>query len=64
MKMVAFWRHFCVPYLRARYGNDQAGASLMEYALLLGLVAVACVAALTAIGNRTEPKFGTVRDAL
>ena len=36
-------------------GNrHERGASLVEYALLLGLIAVVCVVAITLIGNSTD----------
>jgi pilus assembly protein Flp/PilA len=34
--------------------DDDQGASLVEYALLLALIAVACVVAMTALGNSTN----------
>ena len=37
-------------YLRARFGDTERGASLVEYALLVALIAVVCIAAVTLLG--------------
>jgi pilus assembly protein Flp/PilA len=42
--------------LRWRTG-DHRGASLVEYALLLGLIALVCVGAVTLIGETTSAKL-------
>ena len=34
--------------------DDERGASLIEYALLLALVAMLCAAAVAALGNRVD----------
>ena len=38
-------------YLRARFGDTERGASLVEYALLVALIAVVCIVAVTFLGN-------------
>jgi Flp pilus assembly pilin Flp len=35
----------------------QRGATLFEYGLLIGLIAIACIAVLTALGHRIIPLF-------
>jgi pilus assembly protein Flp/PilA len=42
-----------VTWLRAR-SSSQRGASLIEYALLVALIAVVCVAAVTTFGGATN----------
>ena len=42
MDMVTFWNTFAT-YVRARFGKDERGASLVEYALLVALIAIVCV---------------------
>jgi Flp pilus assembly pilin Flp len=42
---------FLVASLRARLGRDERGASLVEYTLLVALVAVACFAAVGFFGG-------------
>ena len=57
---IRYWLHFCAPYLRARFGRDQRGASLVEYALLVALIAVVCIAAVAMLGGSTKEKFSQV----
>ncbi|MBA2283299.1 MAG: Flp family type IVb pilin [Actinomycetota bacterium] len=51
-------------WLRARFGNTEKGASLVEYALLLALIAVVCIAAVTFIGTQADAKFDSVGNSL
>jgi pilus assembly protein Flp/PilA len=37
--------------------NDDRGASLVEYALLLALLAMVCIAAVSALGETTSQSF-------
>ena len=55
---------FLANWLRARFGDDERGASLVEYALLLALIAVVCIAAVTFIGQKADEKFDSVGTAL
>ena len=48
--LVAYWQQSCVPYIRARWGRDERGASLVEYALLVALIAVVCIVAVQFLG--------------
>ena len=47
-------------WVRAKFGKDEIGASLVEYALLVALIAVVCIAAVTMIGNNASEKFSDV----
>ena len=51
---------FLATYLRARFGDDERGASLVEYALLVALIAVVCIAAVTLLGKNASSKFSSV----
>jgi pilus assembly protein Flp/PilA len=51
-------------WARARYGNDERGASLVEYALLVALIAVVCIAAITLLGRNAGTKFSTVANSI
>ena len=64
MDLVAYWQRHCVPFLRARFGRSEQGAALVEYALLVALIAVVCIAAITILGNRTSDKFSQVGSKL
>lgn len=44
--------------------NDERGASLVEYALLVALVALVCVAAVTLLGSAVAPQYSSVADGL
>jgi pilus assembly protein Flp/PilA len=50
-------------WLRARF-DDEEGASLVEYALLVALIAVVCIAAVTLLGNNASEKFSTIADSI
>ena len=50
---------FLATWLRAKF-DEERGASLVEYALLVALIAVVCIAAITLLGNNASTKFSTV----
>jgi len=54
---------FLANWLRARVDDDR-GASLVEYALLVALIAVVCIIAITFLGNQASDKFSTVGSAV
>lgn len=51
-------------WLRARLGDSERGASLVEYALLVALIAVVCIAAITLLGNNASKKFSSVANSI
>lgn len=51
-------------YLRARFGDDERGASLVEYALLVALIAVVCIVAVSFLGREASSKFNTVGSSI
>ena len=51
-------------YLRARFGDTERGASLVEYALLVALIAVVCIAAVTLLGRNASTKFSKVGNSI
>jgi pilus assembly protein Flp/PilA len=56
LQVIAVW-------LRARVGDDR-GASLVEYALLVALIAVVCIAAITLLGKNASGKFSSVANSI
>lgn len=48
----------------ARLRRDDEGASLVEYGLLVGLIAVVCVAAVTLLGTTIGTYFTNINNAL
>jgi pilus assembly protein Flp/PilA len=55
-----FFNTWIASYLRARFGRTERGASLVEYVLLVSLIAVVCIGAITFLGNSAEGKFDQV----
>jgi len=49
---------FLASYVRARFGRDERGASLVEYALLVALIAVVCIVVVTMLGKDASSKSG------
>ena len=60
MDLIRYWQDHCAPYLRAKFGNSERGASLVEYALLVALIAVICIVAIAFLGRSASSKFSTV----
>jgi len=51
-------------WLRAKFGDTERGASLVEYALLLALIAVVCIAAITLLGEKASENFNSIQTEL
>lgn len=60
MDLLNWWKQLLAPYLRARFGNDDRGASLVEYALLVALIAVVCIVAIQFLGSNASDKLSKV----
>jgi pilus assembly protein Flp/PilA len=55
---------FIANYMRARFGDDERGASLVEYALLVALIAVVCIAAIGLLGREANSSFESTGNAI
>lgn len=44
--------------------NSERGATLVEYALLVALISVVCIAAITALGGSASQKFSDLGSAI
>ncbi len=44
--------------------KNERGAALVEYALLLALIAVVCIVALTTLGGKASSKFTDIGNSL
>ena len=65
MNLVSYHQQIVAPYVRARWGgNDETGASLVEYALLVALIAVVCILAITFLGGKASEKFSKIGSSL
>lgn len=59
MSIIDLWQ-YCAMHVRARVDADQRGASLVEYALLVALIAVICIVAISFLGQSASSKFSSV----
>jgi pilus assembly protein Flp/PilA len=50
--------------LVTRFAKDEEGASLVEYGMLVGLIAVVCVGAVQTLGTGINNIFGAINTAL
>jgi len=48
----------------SRFLQEDSGASLVEYVLLVALIAVVCLAAVALLGTNTNTKLGAAATAL
>jgi pilus assembly protein Flp/PilA len=44
--------------------KDEEGATMVEYALMLALIAIVCIVAVTAIGTQANSTFETIEGEL
>ena len=51
-------------FAASRFLREDSGASLVEYVLLIALIAVVCLAAVTLLGTNTNTKLGAAATAL
>jgi pilus assembly protein Flp/PilA len=54
---------YVVAMLQSRTNSDR-GASLVEYALLVALIAVVCIVAVTLLGQAASSKFSSVASSI
>ena len=60
MDLVAYFKNVVAPALRATFGKSERGAALVEYALLVALIAVVCIAAIQVLGGNADSTFSNV----
>ncbi len=63
MNMISMCWAYCQATIRAKV-KDERGASLVEYALLLALIAVICIGAITLIGSGANKSLSKTGSAL
>ena len=56
--------NFVASYIQARFNTDERGAALVEYALLVALIAVAAIVALNTLSDGINSKFDDVNSEL
>ena len=47
-----------------RFAREEAGATMVEYAIMLALIAALCIAAVKVIGTKTNASFDTMNTAM
>ncbi|MEE9414188.1 MAG: Flp family type IVb pilin [Acidimicrobiales bacterium] len=55
--------NFLATWLKAQ-AKSERGASLVEYALLVALIAVVCITAVTMLGSSASDKFSEISSAV
>ena len=55
---------FLSTWLRARVGASDRGASMVEYALLVALIAVVCIGAIRILGTKANSSFTSTGNQL
>ncbi len=51
-------------WLRSRLGRDERGATLVEYVLLVSMIAIAVIGAVVFLGSQLSPKFSQAGSAI
>ena len=55
---------FLATWMRARFADSERGASLVEYALLVALIAVVCIVAVQILGRKANSSFSSTGSAI
>jgi pilus assembly protein Flp/PilA len=56
--------HIHMLQLLNRFRRDEEGAALVEYGILVGLIAVICIAAVAIVGTQVSLAFSKIASAL
>ena len=56
--------HFAVARFCRAFWREEDGASLIEYVLLVALIAAVCIGAVTLLGSNANTKLGATADSL
>jgi pilus assembly protein Flp/PilA len=55
---------FLATWLKARFTDSERGAALVEYALLVALIAVICIVAIGFLGEEASKEFNDVGQSI
>jgi pilus assembly protein Flp/PilA len=61
--MTEIARQTCL-FIQARFAKTERGASLIEYAFLVGLIAIVCLSAVTFFGGQTSAKYSKIGSSI
>lgn len=62
--MVPYWFIVYKNFYRGSYSVEESAQTLVEYALILALIAILLIAVLTLLGVNISGTFGTITNAL
>ena len=51
-------------FFAARLRDDERGATMVEYGLMVALIAAVCIATVTLLGTSIDTKFTAVKNAI
>jgi Flp pilus assembly pilin Flp len=64
VRMLAYWSWMFGRLRVSPRKDDESGASLVEYAFLVALIALVCIVAVSLLGSNASGKFSQVGSAL
>ena len=64
MDFITYIKSYLAPVLQARLTKTERGASLVEYALLVALIAVVCIVAVTTLGSNASKSLSSAGSAI
>ncbi len=64
MELALFVKQYLTAVVSSRLVRSERGASLVEYALLVALIAIVCIVAIQFIGTSSNEKFSEVGSAV
>src|SRR5438874_524410 len=64
MDLVAYWQQHCAPFIPARYRRSERGESLVDYALLVALIAVVCIVAIPVVRKKASRRGSSTASSL
>lgn len=64
MDFLTYAKTVLVPFLQARLARSEDGAAMVEYGLLVALIALVCIGALTIAGGAVRDNFTHIANCL
>ncbi|MEY2419184.1 MAG: pilus assembly protein Flp/PilA [Actinomycetota bacterium] len=64
MEFINYFNTWIASFMRARFGKTERGASLVEYVLLVSLIAVVCIGAISFLGSKASTRFSSVGSSI
>jgi pilus assembly protein Flp/PilA len=62
--VIGYWQRICLSLTRGRFGRSERGASLVEYALIVALIAVVCIVAISFVGTSASSTLNSVGSSI